>query len=114
MSTVEQKQAELEAAWAALQSVPSYVERLANVVEYPVCKRCKRPIEQSIEGELICNLCWEQGQMSDEEREQYRLIEECRKEQWEEAKRLQAEKKCFVCEETINNSPVGHKCWYLA
>lgn len=33
-----------------------------------VCKECGKPVEQSIEGELICSDCWTLSQMSTEDR----------------------------------------------
>lgn len=40
-----------------------------------VCKHCSTPVEQAIEGELICNRCWSRGQMSAEERKDNDEIE---------------------------------------
>lgn len=40
------------------------------------CKMCGNPVEQSIEGELICERCWNRRQMTDEERQQEAEMEE--------------------------------------
>lgn len=39
------------------------------------CKYCGKPVEQAIEGELICSRCWNRSQMSAEEQAESDEIE---------------------------------------
>jgi hypothetical protein len=41
-----------------------------------LCSKCSKLVENSIEGKLICSICWQQGQLTENEKGIDRLITE--------------------------------------